>query len=98
MREIGIDIFWQCGKTVADLERDDFDYVVTVCDRAQETCPVFPGAKRVVHQGFDDPPKLAADAIDRAEALRHYCRVRDEIKAYVLGLPQSLETVDGGSA
>jgi len=97
MREIGIDISWQNSKTVYDLARSDFDYVVTVCSRAGENCPVFPGPARVVHRAFDDPPKLAAGAIDKEEALSHYRRVRDEIKSYVLGLPQSLATADSTS-
>ena len=91
-REIGIDISGQNSKTVYHLGRSDFDYVVTVCSHAHESCPVFPGAVRVIHRGFDDPPKLAAEAIDKNEALSHYRRVRDEIKAVILELPQSLES------
>ncbi len=67
-----------------------FDYVVTVCGYARENCPVFPGKARVVHQGFDDPPKLAKDAKTEEEALNHYRRVRDEIHAYVETLPEAL--------
>ena len=64
-----------------------FDYVVTVCGHAHEQCPVFPGKARVVHVGFDDPPKLAADAATEEERLAPYRRVRDEIRAFVERLP-----------
>ena len=97
MAEIGIDISGHTSKTLEDLEPERFDVVVTVCDHAHETCPVFPGDARVVHRGFDDPPKLAAGAIDKEEALGHYRRVRDQIKAYVLDLPQALDSVGGAS-
>ena len=72
------------------LERGNPDYVVTVCDHARESCPVFMGAAKVVHVGFDDPPALARTAASEAEALGHYRRVRDEIKAWVETLPESL--------
>jgi arsenate reductase len=68
-----------------------FDYVVTVCGQANETCPMFPGKAKVVHVGFDDPPKLAKDARTQEEALDSYRRVRDEIRQYVETLPESLE-------
>jgi arsenate reductase len=68
----------------------DFDVVVTVCGAAHESCPVFPGKARVVHVGFDDPPRLADQARDRTEALNHYRRVRDEIRRFIEDLPQSL--------
>ena len=64
---------------------------MTVCGHAHETCPVFPGNARVIHVGFDDPPKLAAEARSEAEALAHYRRVRDEIRAFVESLPDGLE-------
>jgi arsenate reductase len=64
--------------------------VVTVCGHAHETCPVFAGKAKVVHVGFDDPPKLATTSGTEEEALNHYRRVRDEIRDFVLTLPQSL--------
>jgi hypothetical protein len=64
--------------------------VVTLCDNAQKTCPSFPGKTRVIHLGFDDPPKLAATARNEEEAMLHYRRVRDEIKVFVEKLPESL--------
>ena len=91
MEEIGIDISGHRSKTVGDLSEMEFDYVVTVCGHANETCPIFPARTRVIHKGFDDPPRLAADSRTEEEALGHYRRVRDEIKAYVLTLPQSLD-------
>jgi arsenate reductase len=66
-------------------------FVVTVCGHANETCPVFPGRTTVVHVGFDDPPALAKSAISEDEAMRHYRRVRDEIKAWIKTLPASLK-------
>src|SRR5689334_17213460 len=59
MREAGVDITGQSSKHVRDLAGVAFDYVVTVCDHAHETCPLFPGKTKVVHFGFDDPPRLA---------------------------------------
>ena len=57
----------------------DFDYVITVCDNARETCPMFPSRAKVIHMGFDDPPRLAKNAKTEEEALDIYRRVRDEI-------------------
>ena len=91
MREINIDISRQYSKTVEDLGNREFDYVVTVCGHANETCPVFPAKTRLIHVGFDDPPRLAKDARTKEEALVHYRRVRDEIKAYIESLPGSLD-------
>jgi arsenate reductase len=91
MQEIGIDISQQKSKTTHDLDNQVFDYVVTVCGHANETCPWFPAGTRVVHRGFDDPPKLAEGAATEEEALAHYRRVRDEIRDYILTLPHSLE-------
>jgi arsenate reductase len=68
-----------------------FDYVVTVCGHAHETCPMFPGKAKVVHVAFDDPPRLAKSAATEEEALAHYRRVRDEIRRFVETLPESLE-------
>ena len=91
MAEAGVDISGHRSKTVADLPTKDFDYVVTVCDHAHESCPLFLGKTKVVHVGFDDPPRLAKDTQTEEEALAHYRRVRDEIKAFVETMPDSLE-------
>ena len=92
MAEAGVDISGQRSKTVADLPTKEFDFVVTVCDRARESCPLFPGETKMVHVGFDDPPRRAKDAKSEEEALAHYRRVRDEIKAFVETLPGVLTT------
>jgi arsenate reductase len=90
MAEAGVDISHHRSKNVAELMDVPFDYVVTVCDSAAAACPVFPGKARVVHVPFDDPPRLAKDAKTEEEALSHYRRVRDEIRAFVQTLPQGL--------
>jgi arsenate reductase len=90
MAEAGVDISRHRSKNVSELMDVPFDYVVTVCGNAHETCPVFPGKGKVVHVGFDDPPKLAKDAKSEEEALTHYRRVRDEIRAFVERLPEAL--------
>jgi len=90
MAEAGVDISGQRSKHVDELRDVPLDYAVTVCDHANETCPVFPGRVRRVHVGFDDPPRLARDAKTEAEALGHYRRVRDEIHRWVETLPGSL--------
>ncbi len=91
MAEIGIDISAQRSTRVEEFAGREFDYVVTLCGGAAETCPVFPGKTKVVHVGFEDPPELAKGAATEEEALAHYRRVRDEIRAFVEGLPGSLE-------
>ena len=90
MAEIGIDISAHRSKTVADLGDQTLDVVVTVCGHADETCPVFPGTTRIIHHGFDDPPKLAIDARTEEEALVHYRRVRDEIRDWISAGPDAL--------
>lgn len=90
MKERGIDISGRDSKHVRDLLHLDLDYVVTVCDHAAETCPVFPGRAVVMHHGFEDPPKLAEGASTEEEAMAHYRRVRDEIEEFVTTLPKTL--------
>ena len=91
MAEAGVDISNHTSKHVNTLAHVPFDYVVTVCGHAHETCPMFPGKTRVVHVGFDDPPMLAKTAATEEQALAHYRRVRDEIKAFIQTLPQSVQ-------
>lgn len=91
MAEAGVDISGHRSKHLDELKGVPFDYVITVCDRAHESCPLFPGKTRVVHVGFDDPPRLAETARTEEEALGHYRRVRDEIRAWVETLPAGLE-------
>lgn len=87
MAEAGVDISGQRSQHVDELADIALDLVVTVCSHAHEQCPLFPGHAKVVHQGFDDPPRLAREAATEEEALGHYRRVRDEIRAYVESLP-----------
>ena len=91
MAEAGVDISQHKSENVADLMHIQFDYVITVCGHANEHCPLFPGKAKVVHVGFDDPPKLAAQVTGEEEKLNCYRRVRDEIKAFVETLPEGLE-------
>jgi arsenate reductase len=70
----------------------ELDHVITVCSGAHESCPVFPGKTKVSHVGFDDPPALAKEARTEEEALGHYRRVRDEIRAFVETLPAALDS------
>ena len=88
MAEAGVGISRHESKTLDDLPVQRFDWVVTLCGHANETCPFFPGRK--IHKGFDDPPKLASSATSEEEALAHYRRVRDEIRDFILTLPGSL--------
>jgi len=90
MAEAGVDIRGQRSKHVDELKGVPFDYVVTVCDHAHETCPMFPGRTTVVHVGFDDPPRLAKSVKNEDEALSFYRRVRDEIRAFIESLPEGL--------
>jgi len=92
MAEAGVDISGHRSKHVRDLAGIAFDYVVTVCDQAREACPVFTGGAKMIHVGFDDPPRLARDARSTKEALVPYRRVRDEIRALVETMPESLES------
>jgi len=93
MAEVGVDITPQASKTLQSLvdQGVTFDAVITVCGHADENCPRFPGKTRVIHYGFDDPPKLAREAKSEDEALGHYRRVRDEIRAFVSTLPLFLQ-------
>lgn len=90
MAEAGVDISGQASKHVDTLRHLPFDYVVTVCDSAAESCPLFPGKARQLHRSFQDPPALARSAQTEGEALEHYRRVRDEIRAFVETLPEAL--------
>jgi arsenate reductase len=78
MKEIGIDISAHRSKSVEEFVDEPFDYVITVCDNARETCPVFPGSAERIHWSFDDPAAVQGDEELR---LREFRRVRDEIRA-----------------
>jgi arsenate reductase (thioredoxin) len=90
MAEAGVDISNHRSKRLDEIGDAEFDYVVTVCDNAHESCPVFRGRAEVVHVGFDDPPRLTANARTEEERIAPYRRVRDEIRAFVETLPDSL--------
>src|SRR5580698_7370843 len=77
MRELGIDISEQRSKNVDEFEGQHFDYVITVCDNARETCPVFFGATKRLHHGFDDPPAPGVGSHEERMAI--FRRVRDEL-------------------
>jgi arsenate reductase len=90
MSEAGVDISTQRSKLVGEFRDVVFDYVVTVCDHAHESCPLFPGDARVVHVGFDDPPVMAAAYDTEEEKLNCYRSVRDQIKDFIQTLPEAL--------
>ncbi|HHI79022.1 MAG TPA: arsenate reductase ArsC [Planctomycetes bacterium] len=86
MAEAGVDISSQHSKLLAEVLDIPFDLVVTVCDHAHETCPVFPSHTRVLHHSFPDPPQLAQGAKTEEEILDAFRQVRDQIRAFVLEL------------
>ena len=90
MEEIGIDIGSQLSERINDLDEKKFDFVITVCGNADKNCPVFPAGTAIIHRGFDDPPELAQKEKTIEAKLRHYRRVRDEIKEFILTLPELL--------
>ncbi|HAN03707.1 MAG: hypothetical protein A2X29_09430 [Elusimicrobia bacterium GWA2_64_40] len=86
MAEAGVDISGHRSKHASEFKDVAFDLVVTVCDRARESCPVWFGKAEKLHKSFEDPPFLAKEAKSEEAALAHYRRVRDEIRAFVAGL------------
>ncbi len=96
MAEKGVDITTHRSKLLSDLEGITFDAVVTVCDHAHESCPLFPGRTTRIHRSFEDPPRSAALVQGEEEKLDCYRRVRDEIRAFVDQLPDILEKKQEG--
>jgi len=94
MAEAGVDIAGYRSKHLNEVRDITFDYVITMCDAANESCPFFPGKTVRIHKSFDDPPKLAKPARTEEEALAYYRRVRDEIRAFIEGMPENLEKSD----
>lgn len=92
MAEAGVDISSHQSQLLDEFKGIEFDYVITVCGHAHETCPWFPGGSTVIHKGFDDPPKLAESLTDEQEILDCYRKVSNEIKTFVLTLPAALKT------
>jgi arsenate reductase len=84
MRELGIDISGQRSKSVDEFIGRQFDYVLTVCDNAKESCPIFPGHAVAIHHNFEDPAALQGPEESRLAAFR---RVRDEIREYLKRFP-----------
>lgn len=80
MREIGIDISAHRSKNVDEFDGQDFDYVITVCDNARETCPVFFGTAQKLHHDFEDPASITSSEEQRLAVFR---RVRDELGDYL---------------
>lgn len=77
MREIGIDISGHRSKSIDEFIGQEFDYVITVCDNANEQCPVFPGNVKRIHWSFEDPAAMPGNEVERLDVFR---RVRDEIR------------------
>lgn len=90
MAEAGVDISHQRSKHLNEVRSIPFDWVITVCDAANESCPIFPGKVKRYHVSFDDPPRLAGNAASEEEALNHYRRVRDAIRDFIQTLPGAL--------
>jgi arsenate reductase len=92
MTEAGVDISNHRSKHIDEVKNIDFDYVITLCDNAHESCPIFHGKTKILHFGFDDPPRLAKEAKNEEDVLNIYRRIRDDIKVFVEKLPEYLET------
>jgi arsenate reductase (thioredoxin) len=86
MRELGIDISNHHSKGVDEFAGQSFDYVLTVCDNAEESCPVFPGKTTMIHQDFEDPAAFEGSGEERLAPFR---RVRDSIRQYLQSFPAS---------
>ncbi len=95
MAEAGVDITGQKSKHIDEFKESKIDYVITVCNHAHETCPWFPADCKVVHVGFQDPPKMAKELAKKGgseeEQLDAYRAVRDEIRDFVETLPGALK-------
>ena len=88
MAEAGVDISQQWSKHVDELKDIDFDYVVTVCDNARESCPVFPRKTKLIHKAFEDPTFMDGTEQQIKEAFR---RLRDQMKEFITQMPEILE-------
>jgi len=83
MSEINIDISSYKAKKLSDIDKIDFDYVITLCDHAKETCPFFPAKVQLLHKSFEDPH-------ESNKGIESYRKVRDEIKQYIIKLKDDL--------
>lgn len=88
MQELGIDISGQRSKHVDEFAGQQFDYVLTVCDNAKESCPLFPGGAIRLHRSFEDPAAFEGPEPERLTLFR---RVRDEIRNYLKSFPPPRE-------
>jgi arsenate reductase len=86
MRELGIDISSQRSKGVDEFAGQSFDYVLTVCDNARESCPIFPGRAISIHRSFEDPAESQGPDEERLAIFR---RVRDELRTYLSSFPET---------
>ncbi|MGJ8662063.1 MAG: arsenate reductase ArsC [Marinicella sp.] len=86
MAEAGVDISGQRSQLLSEFDDQPLDYVITVCGHAHESCPVFLGDVKVIHVGFDDPPKMAEMFEDEESQLDCYRKVRGEIRDFVMGI------------
>jgi arsenate reductase len=80
MKEIGVDLSGHRSKTVDEFANRSFDFVITVCDNAKESCPIYPGHTNRIHRSFEDPASLEGSEEDRLAAFR---QVRDQIRSYL---------------
>jgi len=80
MSEIGIEISMHRSKSINKFMEHKFDYVITVCDHANETCPFFPGGMKRLHQSFEDPASFEEN---KADTLSEFRRIRDKIKYWI---------------
>jgi len=85
MREVGIDISGHRSKSVGEFAGQDFDYVITVCDNAKQTCPVFPANTKHIHWSIEDPAAVPSSEGNRLSAFR---RIRDQLRARLQGFAQ----------
>lgn len=90
MKEVGVDISMHESNTTDEIPVDKIDVVFTVCSDANENCPYFPAGK-IVHVGFDDPPRLSANFENEDDTLNIYRRVRDEIKQFIIDMNNYLD-------
>lgn len=89
MAEAGVDISEQISKHVDEFLGIDFDYVVTLCDKARESCPVFGGRAKVIHSVFEDPSSVVGS---EEEIMAAYRKTRDNIRAFIETLPENLQS------
>jgi arsenate reductase len=87
MRELGIDISGHQSKSVAEFAGQRFDYVLTVCDHAKESCPIFTGTTAAIHHNFEDPAAFQGSDEEKLAAFR---RVRDQLRTFLAEFPESV--------